>query len=79
MPPSVAANVTDPAVAFSEAEQILNSLSKTVTVTQKAVDALASKGVYSVADAGSTDVSGVAFAVAGGAKEIYAVTMKPHG
>merc|ERR1711953_875747 len=76
--PPVAGNVTNPAVAFTQAEKTVSSLGKSAKVTQKTMDALASEGVFWLADAGSTDVSGVAFAVGSGNAEVFAVTMLPR-
>lgn len=76
--PPVAGNATNPAVAFTQAEKTVSSLGKSAKVAQKTMDTVASEGVFWLADAGSTDVSGVAFAVGSGAAEVFAVTMLPR-
>jgi len=58
--------------AFSEAEGLVAGLTSPALVSQKSVDQLAAASVNAAVDAGFTDTTGIAFAVAAGSTEIVA-------
>jgi hypothetical protein len=73
MPPVSPASA--PEASFKVGADVLGGLTAAGGVTQASLDGLASKGVFWLADAGATDSTGIALAVANGATEVFAVTM----